>query len=304
MSTSRPRQYWLRLAAFTAVTVSLAAIFVLVYLVNLQVKVFVTPYRTPLNGSPADFGLAYQNVTLTTADGLRLSGWYIPGQKPAAIILVHGIDANRSAMLLQAAMLAEAGFHVLLFDLRGHGQSEGHENTYGYREALDVQAALDYLLAQPGINWVGGIGVSLGGAVVVRAAAIDPRLRAIVVESSYSSLPEAVNDAFENRSVLPRWPFVPLTLALAEYKVGLKIALVNSARDLSTLSPRPVLIIHGIDDSQLPVEHARRMYQAAQEPKELWLVEHLGHASPEVKYPAEYRRRVIGFFEQAWRSES
>jgi fermentation-respiration switch protein FrsA (DUF1100 family) len=292
------------LAAFTAVTVSLAAIFVLIYLINLQLNVFITPHRLPLNDSPADFGLAYQDVTLTTADGLHLSGWYIPGQKPAAIILVHGIDANRSAVLLQAAMLAEAGFHVLLFDLRAHGLSEGQENTYGYREALDVQAALDYLLAQPGIDWVGGIGVSMGGAVMVRAAAVDPRLRAIVVESSYSSLPEAVDDAFESRSTLPRWPFAPLLLALAESKVGLKIAQVNSVRDLPTLAPRPVLIVHGVEDPLFPVEHARRMYRAAHEPKGLWLVENLGHSSPEFDYPDEYRRRVIGFFEQAWGAES
>lgn len=299
MPLRRPRQYWLRLTTFTVITVILASIFVVSYLIYLQVNAFVTPHRLPVAGSPADMGLTYQDVTLTTADGLKLVAWHIPGQKPAAIIVVHGVDANRATVLPQAAMLAQAGFHVLLFDLRGHGQSEGSQLTYGYHEALDVQAALDFLLAQPDIEWVGAMGLSLGGAVVTRAAAIDPRLQAIVIESSFSSLTEAVNDAFESRSIFPRWPFAPLLIALAEAKVGLNIDLVDSARDLSTLSPRPVLIIHGVNDALLPVDHARRMFQAARPPKELWLVDHLTHASPMSDYPDEYRNRVVDFFEQA-----
>jgi fermentation-respiration switch protein FrsA (DUF1100 family) len=189
---------------------------------------------------------------------------------------------------------------LLLFDLRGHGQSEGTEVTYGYREALDVQAAIDYLLARSDIQQVGALGTSLGGAVVVRAAARDPRLKAIMVESSFSSLSEAVDDSFDDRSIFPKWPFAPLLVWLAEQRVGLKVSQVNSTRDLASLSPRPVFIVHGADDALFPSDHALRMYEAAHEPKALWLVEGLGHASPLFSHPDEYRERVITFFAEAF----
>jgi fermentation-respiration switch protein FrsA (DUF1100 family) len=296
---SSPR-YWLRLAAFAIISSTVAALFLLVYFIYLQANAFVTANRTQVIGTPAEAGLTYQDVTLTTADGLKLVGWYIPGRQPEAIILVHGLDANRSALIAHAALLAEAGYPVLLFDLRGHGQSEGVEVTYGFREALDVQAAVDYLLALPGIEQVGALGTSMGGAVVARAAVEDPRLQAIVIENSYSSLAAAVDDAFDDRSIFPRWPFGPLLIALAEQRIGLKVSQIDPTHDLATLSPHPVLIIHGTEDRLFPPYHAQRMYDAAREPKELWLIEGLEHASPLTDHAAEYRDRVVGFFERAF----
>jgi dipeptidyl aminopeptidase/acylaminoacyl peptidase len=237
---------------------------------------------------------------LTTADGLELAAWYIPGSQPNAIIVVHGINANRAALLPEARVLAGAGYHLLIIDLRGHGHSQGTEVTYGYREALDIQAAIDYLLALPGVEQVGALGNSYGGAAVVRAAAVDKRLEAIVIQSSYSSLPEAVEDAFDDMAVLPKWPFAPLIIALVEKRVGLEISQVDSARDLATIHPRPVLIVHGAEDDLFPVRHAHKMYNAARRPKDLWIVEDLGHASPVKLYEAAYKERVLTFFANAF----
>lgn len=294
------RQYWLRLTIFAAIVVTLAVFFTLSYLIRLQVNAFVTPNRNSHIGLPAGINRPYEEITLTTADGLKISGWYISGTQPNAIILVHGNGGNRKGVLPEAAILAEAGYHLVLIDLRGHGRSEGSENTYGYREALDVQAAVDYLMARPEIKQVGALGTSLGGAVVARAAAIDPRLSAVVVESSYSSLPHAVEDAFDDMSIFPRWPFAPLLVTLAERRVGLDIGQIDSARDLATIHPRPVLIIHGTHDQLFPVYHAQKMYNAAKEPKELWLIEGFGHANPVIGQEEAYRARVVTFFESAF----
>ncbi len=231
---------------------------------------------------------------------MKISGWYFPGERSDAIILVHGIHNNRAEMIHEAQILAEAGYHLLLIDMRGHGFSQDSVNSYGYREALDVQAAVDYLLARPEINQVGAIGRSLGGSTVVRAAAIDPRLSAIVVESSFSSLSQAVNDAYDDMSFFPKWPFAPLFIALAEYRIGIDINQVNSMRDLATIYPRPVLIIHGTHDNLFPLYHAQNMYSAAKEPKELWVIKGLGHRDPVQGHEEEYATRVILFFEDAF----
>jgi fermentation-respiration switch protein FrsA (DUF1100 family) len=294
------RQYWLRLAIFTAIVSTLAAVFLLVHFVQLQVNAFVTPHRFTNIGTPAQLNRPYEDITLTTKDGLKISGWYILGRQPNGIILVHGIDANRAVLLPQATILAEAGYHLVLIDLRAHGQSEGDQATYGYREALDVLAAVDYLAARPGIDRIGALGTSYGAAAVVRAAATDSRLQAVVIESSYSSLVDAVEDAFDDRSIFPKWPFAPLLVALTERRVGLQISQVDSTRDLPAISPRPVLIIHSADDTLFPPRHAQKMYAAAKEPKELWIIEGLGHANPVLHREAEYRARVVTFFEKAF----
>ncbi|GAB4453418.1 MAG: alpha/beta hydrolase [Anaerolineae bacterium] len=301
MSSPRAsRRYWLRLAAFTAVVSGLAAVGVVAALAVKQYDVFVTPRRQPITQTPANVKLPYQDITLTSADGLKLAGWFIPGSRPEAIILVHGINANRQVMLPTAAILAEAGYPLLLVDLRGHGQSDPSHVTYGYREALDVQAAADFLARQPGIEQIGALGLSLGGATVIRAAAIEPRIGPLVVQGTFSSLPGAIDDAFEGMSIFPRWPFAPLFVAVAERQLGLNAEMVDSRRDLAVMAPRPLLIIHGRQDHLFPVYHAEEMYRAAPQPKWLWIIEDMGHGDPAQSHTDEYRARVLTFFAGAF----
>jgi fermentation-respiration switch protein FrsA (DUF1100 family) len=304
VSSSKPlrfsRQYWRRLGVFTGAMLAITGLSLLAYFLNIQIKILVFPQRNQAIGSPLEVGPVYQDVTLTAADGLKIAGWYFPGVKPAGIVLVHGIHANRAALMPEAKILAQAGYHLLMIDLRGHGYSGDDYLTYGYREAWDVQAAVDYLAAAPGVKQVGVLGISMGGAAAVRAAGLEPRIKAVVVESSYSSLPAAVEDAFDKFSVFPKRPFAPLVINIVERIVGVNINQVDSARDLATLSPRAVLIIHGANDGLFPVSHALKMYTSAREPKELWIIEGLDHGNPAVVMEDEYRRRVVTFFERAF----
>ena len=293
------RRYLLRLAIFAAVLWPSAFLGLLVYLIYSQVQVFATPVRNANIGTPGGIAAVYHEVVLTTADGLKIGGWHIPGSRPNGIILVHGLNTNRAAMLPQASALAEAGYHLFLIDLRGHGLSDGAEVTYGYREAFDVLAGVDFLMALPNIRKVGALGISLGGAAVARAAALDPRLSAVVIEGSYSSLADAVEDAFDDLSIFPRWPFAPLLVALTERRLRLDISQVNSARDLATIHPRAVMIIHG-DGGLFPRRHAYKMFAAAQEPKELWLLDSFGHGNPVIGGKEQYKRRVTAFFDRAF----
>ncbi len=292
--TGRRRSKWVgRLCAVLIGAAALAAI-----LLYLAVFSLTTP-RRDRNIGVAD-GLDCRDVQLKTADGLDIAGWYVPGTRGQAVVLVHGIHANRAYLLPQARILSQAGYHVLLIDLRGHGYSAGRLLTYGYLEALDVQAAVDYLLARPGVEQVGAIGHSLGGAAVVRAAAEDARIEALVVQSSYSSLRLAVEESFGKFAFVPQWPFAPLVIAWAEARAGFQVGQVDSARDLAAMSPRPVLIIHSLDDTLFPPHHAEQMYAAAQKPKDLWLLSGPPHVNPIAGHEEEYAAKMLAFFEMAF----
>lgn len=297
-----PGRSCLKSVLFVLISVSLILLVLAVGVVYLQVIQLTTPGRNRDIGALP--GMSYQDVTLTTTDSLKLSAWYVPGTRPEAIILVHGIHANRAYLIPQAVVLAGAGYHLLLLDLRGHGLSEGTMVSYGGQEVLDVEAAVEYLAAMPEIKHIGALGHSLGGAAVVRAAAADPRLEALVIQSSYSSLARVVEESFNKFALLPQWPFAPLIITLAEYRTGVAASQINSARDLATMPARPVLIIHGADDGLFPARYAQEMYDAAQPPKELWLIDRTGgHVNPIAGHEAEYSERVLKFFEQAFAQE-
>jgi fermentation-respiration switch protein FrsA (DUF1100 family) len=101
-------------------------------------------------------------------------------------------------------------------------------------------------------------------------------------------------------SIFPRWPFAPLFVALAERQLGIQAAQVDSLRDLAAMPPRPLLIIHGRLDHLFPVYHAEAMYQAAPQPKSLWIIEDMGHGDPAQSHTDEYRERVLNFFADAF----
>jgi len=271
---------------------------------NHQAEALTTGKHLPIGGTPLDYGWTYEDVTLTAADGVKLSAWYIPGTRPEAVIVVHGLFAHKQYQLPIGSMLARYGYHVLLIDLRAHGESEGNEITFGYREALDVQAAVGYLQAQPEIERIGAVGYSLGGAAVIHAAVTDEAIGPLVIISSYSSLADAVNDSFDKFCDLPKWIFAPLLVKTGERNLNIKIDQVDSARDLAALSPRPILIMHSRDDNLFPVEHAYKMYQAAPAPKELFLMTGYEHDDPRLFYKDDYQKYIVTFFDNAFLYEA
>src|SRR5215510_463288 len=137
------------------------------------------------------YKIPYQDVDLITEDGIRLSAWYTPPRNGAVILLAHGYGDNRPEWI--HAMLAKKGYGVLSWDARAHGESGGEISTIGYLEVLDVRAALDYALAQPGVGHIGAWGGSMGGATLIRAAAEFPEIEALFIDSSFDSLDDEIN---------------------------------------------------------------------------------------------------------------
>jgi uncharacterized protein len=172
---------WWRLLA---IPVALALLWFVVF--PLTVAVFATNRPPGVQGSatPASYGLAYRSVAFRTADGVRLSAWYIPPRNGAAVLLLPGAGSTRAAVLAQGAVLARHGYGALLLDGRGHGRSGGHAMDFGWWGGPDIAAAVSFLDRQPGIRpgKIALLGESMGGEQALAAMGTDPRIRAAVGE--------------------------------------------------------------------------------------------------------------------------
>jgi dienelactone hydrolase len=135
---------------------------------------------------PDDLGLDYVDAEFTTTDGVTLSGWYVPSTNGAAVVLLHGAGSTRSSVLDHAAVLADHGYGVLLYDARGHGRSGGRAMDFGWYGDEDLIAAVDHLAAQPEVDpdRIAAVGLSMGGEEALGAAGAEPRIRAVVAEGA------------------------------------------------------------------------------------------------------------------------
>ena len=265
---------------------------------------FVRPRRVPPQHTPDDVGITdWEEVRFPTPDGLQLAAWFVPPDPQsdgATLILLHGARNNREEMLLQAAMLHEHGYGALLLDFRAHGESEGTLSTLGYAEVEDLRGAVAYLQTRPEVNpeRIGVVGNSMGGAVAIRGAARIPEIRVVVAQSAYTSVEDNVATAVRAFMRLPPGLFAPLVVWFGERETGLDIRQVRPIDDVARLAPRAILIVQGARDHAVPPENGIRLYEAAGQPKELYLVAGAGHGGFMRVAPQEYKSRVIGFLDR------
>ena len=250
--------------------------------------------------TPSDFGLPYERVLLTAGDGVRIECWRILHPRPAgALILLHGFGASKADLLDLAKELHPSfPFNLLLVDFRAHGGSGGGLISFGLKEVLDVEAALEALSGDPRTRGlpVGCYGVSMGGAVALLAAARYPLIRAVAADSSYADLGQAIARAQWLTYHIPRVPLGQAVLWGTELRLGCRLSALSPEGVIGRIAPRPVLLIHGGRDLGIPPEQGRRLYEAARGPRDLWVVPEAEHAACFYKRREEYMRRVGGFF--------
>jgi uncharacterized protein len=236
-------------------------------------------------------GAAHEEVSFTTSDGLRLQGWYVPSRNGAAVIAFPG----RKGPQKPARLLAEHGYGVLLFDRRGEGESEGDPNALGWRGTRDVKAAVAYLKSRSDVdpNRIGAVGLSVGGEVLLQAAAETDELEAVVSEGAgMRSVGEAVHLPGTDKIVATAL-FGVVTAAGAVFASDLP---PRDLLDLSKEITEPVLVIHATP-GQGGESLSRDYYEAARGPKEYWAAPG-GHTGAIAAAPREYERRVMGFFDR------
>ncbi len=288
------------LAALAALPLALAYRFALVYRVRAGF-----PHRHPPTWTPDQLGLPFEDVTISTPDGLALPGWFIPGGSGTrpGVVLVHGWESARDRTLPQAQVLHAAGFHVLTVDVRGNGANGPEALPMSVGEyAADARAAVAALRARPDVTSVGVLGHSMGGAGGLVAAARDPGIAAVVAVSAPADPYRLTRITFRlARLPLPgpvAWPLAWLTTRVFLRPRGHAVSDVDATRAIRAIGA-PVLLIHGSEDGIVPVSHLERLAAARRAARPDAVTDTLvvdgGHHSWLYEFES-YRAAIAGFF--------
>jgi alpha-beta hydrolase superfamily lysophospholipase len=256
--------------------------------------------------NPGLYGVEFETVHfLARNDTLQISGWYLPNpDAERAIILVHGRNASKQNAIsgnlpALAAKIHKTGLAVLMIDLRGHGESEGKRYTFGVHERRDVLGAVDFLTKHgflPG--QIAALGISLGGAAVIAAASEEPSIGAVILDSTFADINALIEPNWKAESGLPMF-FLPGVFFMWKILIGFDLRKVKPAEELQKIHPRPILILHALQDKMVEFAQAQALKAAAPEAI-LVALENCDHAELFRDQPEIYLEKLLSFLQYSW----
>ncbi len=260
--------------------------------------------RPEIVQEPEDLGMPCEDVSVVNEDGQRLTGWYIPGDNGATIMAAHGSPGGRQDVLYEAQFFNERGYSVLMGSFRAHDESEGERVTYGSDEQKDLAAWHQYLLGRDDVDpeRIGLYGESMGGGTSILYTAKNDGIRALATVSGFALTQEVVEHfiKYENPG-LPKWLISILSSLIVFWgeQVGdFDVEELDTEAVIADISPSPLLIMHGESDDKTGGSCGQQLYDAAEEPKEIWLCPECKHVDFEKHRPEEYQQTLLVFFDQ------
>jgi alpha-beta hydrolase superfamily lysophospholipase len=247
-------------------------------------------------------GSEKEDFVVQAQDGISLRGWKVRPRPPNGdwVLLFHGVSDNRTGVLGHAEFLLRHGYSVVMMDSREHGESGGEMCTYGWVERHDTVAITNALFAGEKVRHLYALGVSMGAAIALQSAAIEPRIEAVAAEAPFADLREVSYDyaGLDVSPMLGRTLFRPasmMALNSVRKEGGFEPSDVSPRKAVAT-RPFAVLLICGTSDHRITCRHAKMIYESAAGPKELWVIKDAGHAAALGHSPAEYEKRVVQLF--------
>jgi uncharacterized protein len=253
------------------------------------------PLRREIGSLPQD--LSGRSVEFPSESGSQIRGWFLPGRSGRGLVIImHGVRASRLDMVERARLLSRAGYAILLFDFQAHGESPGKQITFGYLESRDARAAVAFARSIAPDEKIGVIGVSMGGAAATLA---NPPISvdALVLEQVYPTMHDAIGDRISMR--LGAWSRVLTPLLAWQLRPRLGIS-DQELRPIDHVGKivAPKLFVGGASDRHTTPTELRRMFDAAAEPKELWMVARATHVDLCGFARIDYEKRILSFFSQ------
>lgn len=295
--------YVLRLVGLLVGSLLALTLFIMVERNMLLVIMDTAPVRSAVT-VPANLGFDVEEVAFEGDDGLRMSGWYIPPQNGAVVILLHGYGGNRTSMIWHAGQLVHAGYGVLMYDERASGESEGAYRSYGWEDPRDVAGAIRFIEARPdkGRGRIGIAGCSTGADVSVVSAALYPELEA--VWSDGSSMVRAKDLPAPNRLMIAlMYP----GQRIYEWMLAIKLGITPPAPLVDVvdgIAPRPIMFVGGGMERPLVGSEADaftlRYAELAGPNAQAWVIPEATHCDGPRVRPEEYAAKMVAFFDEAF----
>lgn len=255
-------------------------------------EILTGPASTTVGILIPDFSV--ESVEIPANQNHKIHGWLARGNRGSGmVLLIHSIRSNRLEMLGRARFLNNQGYGVLLIDLQAHGETPGERITFGARESEDVKAAVTYLRSNFPHEKIAAIGVTLGAAAILLA---NPpvKLDAVILESLHPTFEEAVENRLKlHLGEVGTW-IKPLLLSYLSLLLNLSIDELNPIDRISNLTI-PILLISGTHDRHTTQSEVERLFDAASQPKELWIVPGAGHYNMHTYNSGSYENRISSF---------
>jgi len=255
--------------------------------------------KAPVVGTPQVNGLRYDSVSISTSDGFLIRGWFLYGAKSDPLIVVcHGVGTNREDLQGVSRFLCKAGFNVLAFDFRAHGESTGSKTTFGFREALDVEAVVQHAGThyRQHFEGIGIYAISMGSAAAIMAARHLPMVQAFVFDSPFARLRDLVDQQFAHWPRLPRRLFAAMARFYGSLFTGIPVSKIAPEAYASDLGMRPVLVFHGNQDTLIPIAQGRQLFERIPGPKEFVETHGAVHVESHAAMGRAYEDKVVSFF--------
>ncbi|HEX6487942.1 MAG TPA: alpha/beta hydrolase [Candidatus Dormibacteraeota bacterium] len=247
--------------------------------------------------TPWEFQADYEDVELVTPDGLQFGVWFLrqPGSQQA-IVVSCGHKQHRQDLLGASTALWRKGFNVFLYAARGTPGADRATVTMGVREVNELQTTIAYAQKRIKGARIGLLGYSMGAVTSMLAAAGEPAVEAMVLDSPFSDVRTLLEENVRRHALLPGGPVVRLAALWLRLRSGARLWDSLPLSVLSALEPRPLFFIHGGADAVTSVQHSRRLYDAYRGPREIWIVQGAQHVGAYFADRNLYMERIAGFF--------